>query len=56
MLPVNETWTEVALVAGRLTLKIHGCDKLWGPWQGPHQVCQVSLEPKEEKTIKLSVR
>ncbi|TWU28452.1 sialate O-acetylesterase [Bythopirellula polymerisocia] len=55
MLPVNESWTEVTLVEGDSLLKIHGCDKLWGPWQGPHQVCQVSLEPHEEKTITLSV-
>jgi len=53
--PVNHDWSEVAFVAGDAKLQIHGCDKLWGPWEGPHQVCQVSLRPKEEKQITLSV-
>ncbi len=55
VLPVNESWTEVSLVEGDSLLKIRGCDKLWGPWQGPHQVCQVSLEPHEEKALTLSI-
>ena len=47
--PINQAWNDVALVAGDAKLRIRGCDKLWGPWEGPHQVCQVSLKPKEEK-------
>ena len=54
-LSVNGDWTEVALIAGNSRLKISGCDKLWGPWEGPHQVCQVSLPAREKKTLKLSV-
>ncbi|QEG36395.1 sialate O-acetylesterase [Bythopirellula goksoeyrii] len=54
-LPINEQWTKVVVVAGDAQLSINGCDKLWGPWQGPHQICQVSLDPKEEKSLKLSV-
>ena len=54
-LPVNESWTEVALAAGNARLTIRGCDKLRGPWQGPHQVCQVSMGPREKKTLILSV-
>jgi Carbohydrate esterase, sialic acid-specific acetylesterase len=53
--PVNKEWSDVALLAGDAKLQIGGCDKLWGPWEGPHQVCQVSLKPKEEKRITLSV-
>ena len=53
--PINQEWNEVTLVAGDAKLRIRGCDKLWGPWEGPHQVCQVSLKPKEEKRITLSV-
>jgi hypothetical protein len=54
-LSVNEDWTEVGLISGNSQLRIRGCDKLWGPWEGPHQVCQVSLAPHEKKSIKLSV-
>jgi hypothetical protein len=53
--PVNQPWRDVAFAAGDAKLGIHGCDKLWGPWEGPHQVCQVTLEPKAEKRITLSV-
>ncbi len=53
--PVNELWSHVAFATGDAKLQIRGCDKLWGPWEGPHQVCQVSLKPKEEKSILLSV-
>lgn len=55
VLPINESWTEVSFVTGNFKLKISGCDKLWGPWEGPHQVCQVSLAAREEKSVKLSV-
>lgn len=55
VLPINEAWTEIALVANKSRLQILGCDRLWGPWEGPHQVCQVSLAAREEKSIKLSV-
>lgn len=54
-LPINEDWTEVGLISGNSKLRIRGCDKLWGPWEGPHQVCQVSLAPREKKSVKLSV-
>ncbi len=53
--PVNESWTEVALAGGNARLKILGCDKLWGPWEGSHQVCQVSLAPRENKSLNLSI-
>ncbi len=54
-LPINESWSSITVVAGDTQLSIEGCDKLWGPWQGPHQVCQVSLQPKEERSLKLTV-
>jgi hypothetical protein len=53
--PVNQEWSDVALAVGDAKLRIRGCDKLWGPWEGPHQVCQVSLQPKEEKRVKFAV-
>ena len=51
--PVNEPWNKVTVVVGDGKLTIRGCDKLWGPWQGPYQVCQVSLEAGEVKQIEL---
>ena len=54
-IPINASWTEVALVEGDSQLDISGLDKLWGPWQGPHQVCQVSLEPKAERVLSFTV-
>ena len=51
--PVTQQWNEATVVVGDGKLTIHGCDKVWGPWQGPYQVCQVSLEPGEEKQIEL---
>ena len=54
--PVNEIVDRSRIsYAGNSRLKIHGCDKLWGPWEGPHQVCQVSLAAREQKSIQLSV-
>lgn len=34
-------------------LSIDGIDRLWGPWQGPHQVAEVSLPPRTEKQLTL---
>ena len=53
--PINKELNDVTLVSGDAKLEIRGCDKLWGPWEGPHQVCQVSLKPEEEKSVTISV-
>lgn len=37
------------------TLSIEGLDRIWGPWQGPHQVAEVSLKSHEERTLLLTV-
>lgn len=34
-------------------LNISGFDKLWGPWQGPHQVVQTTLKPNGSRTLTL---
>lgn len=52
---VNEQWNEATVVIGAGRLEIRGCDKLWGPWQGPYQVGQVSLEPGEQKQVDLAI-
>jgi eukaryotic-like serine/threonine-protein kinase len=53
--PLNQELTEVSLVAGDVKLSLRGCDKLWGPWQGPHQVCQVTLKPNDQRTLSLTI-
>ncbi len=42
------------LVTGEHALSITGLDKVWGPWQGPHQVLQVTLEAGAERTLVLT--
>jgi hypothetical protein len=53
--PLNEQANEMAVILGNRKLSIHGCDKVWGPWEGPHQVCQVTLNPGDEKQVDLTI-
>lgn len=36
-------------------LSIEGIDRVWGPWQGAHQVAEVSLAPNAERSLQLKV-
>ncbi len=51
---INGDFTHAQFFAGKHRLSIEGFDKLWGPWQGPHQVVQVSLKSKAHRTLKLT--
>ncbi|MEQ8839216.1 MAG: sialate O-acetylesterase [Lacipirellulaceae bacterium] len=44
-------FSEASFFMGKQKLKIDGFDKLWGPWQGPHQVVQTTLPPGAKKTV-----
>lgn len=50
---VATNWQRVACYRGGSKLEIEGCDLLWGPWQGSHQVVQVTLKPDEKRELKL---
>jgi len=44
-------YTQANFFAGTQQLQVAGFDKLWGPWQGPHQVAETTLAPDETKTL-----
>jgi hypothetical protein len=46
---------DLSLFTRAARLSIEGCDKAWGPWQGPHQVCQVTLAAGEKRSLVLRV-
>jgi len=52
---INEQTDRLTCFRGCSALKIEGLTKVWGPWQGPHQVGQVDLEPGEQKQLDFSL-
>lgn len=44
-------YTQATFFLGKSKLSVEGFDKLWGPWQGPHQVVQTTLKAGEERTL-----
>lgn len=56
--PLQETaitggYNKANFFAGTQQLQIAGFDKLWGPWQGPHQVIQTTLPAGAKATLTL---
>ena len=50
--PVNGNYQMASFFIDKHRLEIEGFDKLWGPWQGPHQVVQTTLDPGEQRTLR----
>ncbi len=48
---VTGNYTAADFFIDRHRLRIEGFDKLWGPWQGPHQVVQTTLKAGESRTL-----
>ena len=51
---LTEVRESAAFALGDAKLAIRGINRIWGPWQGPHQVCEASLAPHETRQIVLS--
>lgn len=54
-MPLNGEYSEASFYAGNAKLNVSGFSKLWGPWQGPHQVIETGLKPAEKKTLTLHI-
>lgn len=54
LLPINDEATTARFAAGNSVLTVEGFDKLWGPWQGPHQVCQTNLPAGQQRVLKFT--
>ncbi|MCA9231610.1 MAG: hypothetical protein KDA57_13245 [Planctomycetales bacterium] len=53
--PINGEESHLTCYRGDARLEIEGFTKVWGPWQGPHQVGQVDLKAGETKQLQLQV-
>jgi hypothetical protein len=53
--PITKDVHELIFFRDSASLTIKGLDRVWGPWEGPHQVAQVDLAPGERKEITLEV-
>jgi len=51
--PITADVSSLTCYWGDVRLQVDGFTKIWGPWQGPHQVGQVDLKPGESKEIKI---
>ncbi len=51
--PITADVSSLTCYRGDIRLQIDGFTKVWGPWQGPHQVGQVDLKPGESREIKI---
>jgi serine/threonine protein kinase len=51
LLPVVQPWSQTSWFAGNAKLTLTGSDRLWGPWQGPYQVWQVTLLPRATRQV-----
>lgn len=51
-LPLVGQHSEASFFIDKHRLHIAGFDRLWGPWQGPHQVVETSLAPGDKKTLR----
>jgi len=52
---INSGESRLTCYQGDARLDVIGLEKLWGPWQGPHQVGQVNLKPGEQKEIRITI-
>ena len=53
--PEGPAWRTTTWFAGKARLTIHGGLKVWGPWEGPHQVWEGRLDAGETKEVVLEV-
>ena len=51
--PITADVSSLTCFRGGVRLQVDGFTKVWGPWQGPHQVGQVDLKPGESKQLKV---
>ena len=49
--PITADVSSLSCYRGDVRLDVDGFTKIWGPWQGPHQVGQVDLQPGDTKEI-----
>lgn len=50
-LPISGDKNRLTCFRAKVRLELAGFTRVWGPWQGPHQVGQVDLKPGEKKEI-----
>lgn len=44
---------QATFFVGKGALTVSGIDRLWGPWEGPHQVAEVTLPPQGRRQLAL---
>ncbi|MCA9236373.1 MAG: DUF4185 domain-containing protein [Planctomycetales bacterium] len=48
---VTEERSEASFALGEAKLQVRGLNRIWGPWQGPHQVCEALLAAGETRKV-----
>lgn len=51
--PLSAGASSLTCFRGGVRLQVDGFTKIWGPWQGSHQIGQIDLKPSESKEIKI---
>ncbi|MEZ6096194.1 MAG: sialate O-acetylesterase [Pirellulaceae bacterium] len=53
---INADATQSSWIAGKCMLTVKGSNRLWGPWEGKHQVVEFQLAPKESRDVSLIIK
>jgi serine/threonine protein kinase len=53
--PLAKDWHTTTWYTSQGKIQIKGGNKIWGPFDGPHQVWQAQLQPRETRRVSLQV-
>ena len=53
--PITADANRLSCFMGGVRIDIEGLNRIWGPWQGPHQVGQVNLKPGDTTLLKFRI-
>jgi hypothetical protein len=53
--PLERNWSPVTFFKDKANLRIDGAARIWGPWNGNHQIWQNQIAPKGEATCTVAV-
>lgn len=52
---IDAPWSRLAAYRSGARLEIEGCDRVWGPWQGPHHVVEVRIDPQATRELRIRI-